>query len=652
MFQISFLNTGLLIFAAATILPLLIWLLARRKPRRVVFSSLRFIKLSKEQDKKRSKLKNIILLIIRMLIILLVALAVARPQIFSSRLAPSRKHPPTAVAIVLDTSFSMDYVHETQTALDRAKAAVRQINALCTPNDAVVLVTSAADWNNMYAQIYAGKFPEDILAGIEITHDPLPVDAMLKLAERRLAESGLINREIYLLSDAQTQGFPKEFGIPVHVIPLDLPGENANLSCFDVKPQAQLVEKSRLQALNYKISNHSRTDRTDVLVRVVLDDVKVAERFVNIPARQTLEQTVTVELRKDGWQSGYVEVVDDRLTHDNRAHFAFPFNMSPRPVVISQRQNLPYFLRSMLQVWSGSGSGYEVLNPANVNLEAIQRYQSVVIYDPGTFGHKLREIVQELRQRERGVLFCLEENAPGDYRQFLESTFGAKLGAFEREQRGISGINKHHYVSSMIADRRSSAGNISDFRQCESTGSSPLLSAGNNALALARDNLILFTFDLGSAKNPFLFSPHFPVLTYRALEYITQSRSTGNSANIGDIVTADAIIMPSGSRVDLPNRGHRVSEPGIYRLLSRDDEDVALAVNHDNGESNGGAADYTGLKYIRQMGKNWVDKVFQSRLGRDIWKILLIMALALFVLEIILVKSEEARPRQEGEERQ
>ena len=91
MFELSFLNAGLLFFAAATVLPLLIWLLAKKKPRRIVFSSLRFIKLSQQQEKSRTKITNIILLLIRMLIILLVALAIARPMLASSRLKKSGK---------------------------------------------------------------------------------------------------------------------------------------------------------------------------------------------------------------------------------------------------------------------------------------------------------------------------------------------------------------------------------------------------------------------------------------------------------------------------------------------------------------------------------------------------------------------------------
>ncbi len=101
-----------------------------------MFSSLRFIKLSQQQEKSRTKITNsIILLIIRMLIILLVALAIARPMLASSRLKKSGKHPPTAIAIVLDTSYSMDYVEDRQSRLAKAKEAIKRINRRATDDD-------------------------------------------------------------------------------------------------------------------------------------------------------------------------------------------------------------------------------------------------------------------------------------------------------------------------------------------------------------------------------------------------------------------------------------------------------------------------------------------------------------------------------------
>ena len=162
---ISFLNAGLLFLAAATILPLLIWLLAKKKPKRIVFSTLRFIKASQEQEKKRTRLKNIILLIIRMLIILLLALAVSRPLLQSKRLKPSRKHPPTALAILLDTSFSMDYVQEGKSTLDRAKDALRQINSMCNDEDRLILITSDDALNACTPRSMPAGFPRTASTG-------------------------------------------------------------------------------------------------------------------------------------------------------------------------------------------------------------------------------------------------------------------------------------------------------------------------------------------------------------------------------------------------------------------------------------------------------------------------------------------------------
>jgi len=60
--------------------------------------------------------------------------------------------------------------------------------------------------------------------------------------------------------------------------------------------------------------------------------------------------------------------------------------------------------------------------------------------------------------------------------------------------------------------------------------------------------------------------------------------------------------------------------------------------------------DFKKLTYIKELPANWTASLFSTRLGHDIWKILLLAALALFILEIILVKLEEARPGQEAKE--
>ncbi|MBM4399992.1 MAG: BatA and WFA domain-containing protein, partial [Candidatus Cloacimonetes bacterium] len=172
MFQLSFLNTGLLIFAAATILPLIIWLLAKKKPPQIIFSTIRFIRNTEKEQKSRTQLKNILLLIIRMLIILLIVLAASRPSLRIPNLKPAQKHPPTAFAIILDTSYSMDYTAVSKSTLDIAKSYIQEINKRLNPQDLVVLITSDESWNRLNSQLLSGNISDNLLNSIRPTWLP------------------------------------------------------------------------------------------------------------------------------------------------------------------------------------------------------------------------------------------------------------------------------------------------------------------------------------------------------------------------------------------------------------------------------------------------------------------------------------------------
>ena len=235
--NLTFLNAGFLFFLAATILPLIIWLLAKKKPKQVVFPTIRFIKTSQEQEKKKTRFKNILLLIIRMLIILLVTLAATRPLLSSSHLKPSTNHPPTALAILLDTSYSMNYFYDSRSNLDRAKDAIKKINSLSNPDDRLILVSSDENWNRLHSQIYAGSIPEDILEPISITYEPLTISLMLKQAESRLQETQFANKEIYLITDGQKQEYPSPSDVTLQVINIADNENFTNLSCS----QAQVL---------------------------------------------------------------------------------------------------------------------------------------------------------------------------------------------------------------------------------------------------------------------------------------------------------------------------------------------------------------------------------------------------------------------------
>ncbi len=641
---LSFLNSGLLLFTAATVLPLLIWLLAKKKPKRVVFPSLRFIKAGQEEEKKRTRLKNILLLIIRMLIILLVTLAATRPLLRSARLKPSKQHPPTAIAILLDTSYSLDYVEDSRSNLDRAKDALKKIAALCGPEDRLILVSSDEKWNRLHAQIYAGSLPGDLIDQITTTYTPLPLQAMLDLVAAKLGETQLANRELYLITDGQKQDYPLSPEPRLNVINIASGQEPANLSCSNARVLPQLVEKSRRQSIEFQLTNHGTQPRAEVLVKVVLGEARVAEKFVTLPARQTVNQSIAVDLREDGWQSGYVEVVDDRLEQDNRGYFSFPFQLAPRVAVITGAQGLPLYLRSLLSVYAGSGGHIDQLDPGQLNISLLDSYQTFVFVGSAPFSPKLRDIVGKLSDSDRGALFCLDASLSAEYRSLLAGLFGVSFGAWQREPKTIGYVNPHHYTTSLLAGKNIRYNTLAEYWKLSGTGGTTLLSGAGDIFALAKNNFVLWNFDPGDQRSTFLLDAAFAVFAYRSLEHAGTLIAAGENHLLGDTVNAGEIVLPNGQNLQLASRSHQLELPGIYSLLQPDGSAKVIAVNAPLQESEFQPMDYKDLNNTRLLGPNWINTLFHTRLGHDLWKILLAAALALVILELILVKSEELRP--------
>ena len=76
----SFLNPIMLFGLAAVSVPIIIHLLNRRKFQKVVWAAMKFLQISVEQNQRRMRVEDMILLALRCLLLALLALALARPS--------------------------------------------------------------------------------------------------------------------------------------------------------------------------------------------------------------------------------------------------------------------------------------------------------------------------------------------------------------------------------------------------------------------------------------------------------------------------------------------------------------------------------------------------------------------------------------------
>src|ERR1041385_6740043 len=100
----GFLNPFLLFGLAAVSVPIIIHLLNRRKFQKVVWAAMRFLRISVEQNQRRMRIEDLILLALRCLLLALLAFALARPAFRNTTSDLFGQSKVTGV-IILDNSY-------------------------------------------------------------------------------------------------------------------------------------------------------------------------------------------------------------------------------------------------------------------------------------------------------------------------------------------------------------------------------------------------------------------------------------------------------------------------------------------------------------------------------------------------------------------
>src|SRR4051794_20150356 len=141
--EFSLIHAGLAAGAGLAALPVILHLFMRQTPKHVIFPALRLVRERQKRSKKRMRIKNWLLLLARMAVLALMALALARPRLYS-QMPLGDESVPTALGLVFDTSLSMGYKEKDKTRLDEAKERARAILDEI-PDSSLVFVVDSYD---------------------------------------------------------------------------------------------------------------------------------------------------------------------------------------------------------------------------------------------------------------------------------------------------------------------------------------------------------------------------------------------------------------------------------------------------------------------------------------------------------------------------
>lgn len=136
-------SIGMLAWAAAAIVPLVLHLWNRRQHQRAPWAAMEFLLAAVQDQARRMRLEQLLLLLLRMAIPIVLALALADPiweTLGNSLRAAVGSQAPTHHLFVIDTSYSMEYAVAGRTRLEQAKQAAIDVIEQASQGDGFTLV--------------------------------------------------------------------------------------------------------------------------------------------------------------------------------------------------------------------------------------------------------------------------------------------------------------------------------------------------------------------------------------------------------------------------------------------------------------------------------------------------------------------------------
>ncbi len=135
----SFLHPWMLLGLGAAAIPIILHLIARRRPPTVIFPAVRYLVDTAREHQRRLRIRNLLLLLVRTALIVALMLAASGPSVPISGVPG---HAPSALVVIVDNSVSSGAVAGGTAVGEPLRRAAAEVLSRATPEDALWLLTA------------------------------------------------------------------------------------------------------------------------------------------------------------------------------------------------------------------------------------------------------------------------------------------------------------------------------------------------------------------------------------------------------------------------------------------------------------------------------------------------------------------------------
>jgi hypothetical protein len=384
--------------AALVAVPIVLHLMMRREPKHLVFPALRFIQRREEANRRKLRLRHLLLLLLRCAGIVLLALAIARPTVKSAGFGGDQEAP-IAAALVFDTSVRMEYQHENKTRLKAAQdLALWLLPNLPADSDVAVADSSALVDTFAVDPIAARHRVERLIT----TAAPQPWLEIVERALQLVNESDKERKEVYLFTDLSRASWPADEltrlgarlepyeDIAIYLIDVGVT-EPRNFALGDLKLASQTVAQNSRVRIQTELVRTGQSEERAVgiyLVDRAGNLQKRGERSFGWIDGQALPAEFELAGLGLGTHQGILKIVgDDALSADNVRYFTVEGRPAWKVLIAAPRSAVTMFVENALapEVLRKTGDvrfDVRTIDLENLTDESLEAYAAVVLLDP------------------------------------------------------------------------------------------------------------------------------------------------------------------------------------------------------------------------------------------------------------------------------
>ena len=681
----NFLSPGLLFGLLAASIPILIHLLNLRKLKKIDFSTLHFLKLIEKQKVRRVKLIQWLLMALRVLIIAMLVLGFSRPVIQDVRIPGFTSASKTSAVIVIDDSFSMEVVDGRGSYFNQVKNGVNLIlSGLKEGDDVSILFTSES-----YPELAtpSGDFLnlKKIISQVEPGFKTGMLNSAIIKAASIIGESENLNKELYIFSDFQksTLGNEKEFTDVSALLDSRVKTrlfnfnskEVVNSAVTGVKVNNQVFEPGKDISVTATIRNFSEDDVNNGLVSLFVNGERGAQKSYNLAAGKITDVTLSARVEKPGFSEIRVEIDEDDLKADNSRFASIYLPYEFKVVLLGKASDLK-FINAAIEAGSFAGN-MQIIRKEISQTGSLDFNEVNLVIVSGAGGGDLSKLKNYVKQGGGIMLFPGENTTLAEFSTLL-SSFGVVAPAeLKKDAKALPGkftsIRFEHPLLREIFQTQygnsvESPELFTYFRIPSGSGTDIIsLSDGGSFLKETRFGKGKVVTSAAAAVIPsgnFPVIPIFAPLIYRSLFYLASQEPAGEESLIGE-----QILIPGkktgGGSIELAAPGEtgyvlqtsannggvvfdQTVRPGVYKFTRDGKEIDFIPVNLDTVESNSKQLSVSEIENYFQTIKiknepeffdpaeNFVQKLSESRVGSELWKLFIIIALTLIAAEMYI----------------